>query len=315
MRGSIKWQVNTLFNTIKQIGSSRHEAKQSAKAITQSNNPHDLAKQTGIYSYATLDKYREVAQDLLQYAKETYNVKDIEKISGQIVQSYLQNKLEQNTSYNTIQTYVAAITKLETALERYNGNTYDLSEKAHSVLEQARKDGLKEPEQHRAFEKPLEVINHIKNEDYKTIANFQLASGLRISELNHIRPDQLFTKDNKNFVSVEAGKGGKDRVVEVRDAQAFQAFKQLVESKQQPADSKYAGKFVFSKSSYTHAVTAAARAVGEHASGTHAFRWTYAQSELLHKITVENKSELQAKQELSEALGHVRIKISDHYLQ
>ncbi len=315
MRGSIKWQVNTLFNTIKSIGESRHEAKQVAKASTQSSNPHNIAKNTNIYSYATLDKYREIAQDLLQYAKENNNIKDIEKLNAKTVTEYLQNKLQQNVSYNTMQTYVAAITKLETALERYNGNTYDLSEKAHSVLEQAHKDGLKETEQHRAFEKPLEVINNIKNEDYKTIATFQLASGLRISELNHIRTNQLFEKDGKQFVSVEQGKGGKDRTVQVRDTQAFQAFKKLVESKQQPEGAKYAGKFIFSKSGYTHAVTAAAKAAGEHASGSHAFRWTYAQNELLYKVVNENKTEQQAKEELAERLGHNRIRISDHYLR
>ncbi len=266
MRGSTKWQVNTVFNTIKNIGESRHEAKQEAKAITQSNNPHDIAKEV------------------------------------------------QNISYNTLQTYTAAITKLETALERYNGNTYDLSEKAHSVLEQARKDGLKEPEQHRAFQNPQLVIDNIKNQDYRTIAAFQLASGLRISELNHIRPDQLFTKDNKNFVSVEQGKGGKDRTVEVRNTQAFQAFKQLVESKQQQ-EGKYAGKFIFSKSSYTHAVTNAAKATGEHATGSHAFRWTYAQQELLHKIVIENKTESEAKEKLSGDLGHNRPQITNHYLR
>ena len=309
MRGSVKWQVNTIFNEIKRIGESRHEAKQQA----QYSNPHELAKQTGIYSYKTLDTYRGVARDLLQYAKDNLGIKDIEKLNGEAVRSFLESKLEQGISYNTLKTYTAAIGKLEVALEKHNGNTYDLSKSAQEVLQQAREGGMGPKEQHRAFENPQAVINNISNPDYRTIASFQLASGLRLSELNHIRPDQLYERDGKMYVSVEQGKGGKDRVVEVKDRQAFQDYKSLVESKQQ-TEGKYEGKFVFSKSGYRVAVASAAMKAGETNRGTHSFRWNYAQSEYISKQIEEGKPETQAKLEVSNELGHNRESITDHYL-
>ncbi len=309
MRGSVKWQVNTIFNEIKQIGSSRHEAKQQATY----NNPHELAKQTGIYSYKTLDTYRGIAKDLLQYAKDNGFTKDIEKLNGEVVRSFLENKLQEGISYNTLKTYTAAIGKLEVALERHNGNTYDLSKSAQEVLNQARANGMGPTEQHRAFQNPQAVINNIQNQEYRTIAQFQLASGLRLHELNHIRPDQLYERDGKMFVSVEQGKGGKDRIVEVKDRQAFQAFKSLVEAKQQTSG-KYEGKYVFSSSGYRAAVASAAEKAGETERGTHSFRWNYAQSQYIEKQVYEGKPESQAKLEVSHDLGHNRESITDHYL-
>ncbi len=309
MRGSVKWQVNTIFNEIREIGSSRHEAKQQATY----NNPHELAKQTGIYSYKTLDTYRGIAKDLLQYAKDNLGIKDIEKLNGEAVRSFLESKLEQGISYTTLKTYVSAITKLETALEKHNGNNYNLSQAAAKVLNQARESGMGPTEQHRAFENPQAVIQNISNPDYRTIAQFQLASGLRLHELNHIRPDQLYEKDGRMFVSVEQGKGGKDRIVEVKDRQAFQAFRSLVESKQQ-TEGKYAGKFVFSSSGYRATVASAAEKAGETERGTHSFRWNYAQSEYISKQIEEGKPETQAKLEVSNELGHNRASITDHYL-
>ena len=309
MRGSVKWQVNTILREITQIGSSRHEAKQQA----QYSNPHELAKQTGIHSYKTLDTYRGVARDLLQYAKDNGFTKDIEKLNGEAVKSFFESKLEQGVSYNTLKTYTAAITKLETALEKHNGNTYNLSQAAAEVLQQAREGGMGPKEQHRAFQTPQAVIQNINNPEYRTIASFQLASGLRLSELNHIRPNQLYEKDGKMYVSVEQGKGGKDRVVEVKDRQAFQAFKSLVESKQQ-TEGKYTGKFVFSKSGYRAAVASAAAKAGETERGTHSFRWNYAQREYIEKQVYQGKPESQAKLEVSNELGHNRESITDHYL-
>ena len=309
MRGSVKWQVNTIFNEIREIGSSRHEAKQQATY----NNPHELAKQTGIYSYKTLDTYRGIAKDLLQYAKDNLGIKDIEKLNGEAVRSFLESKLEQGISYTTLKTYVSAITKLETALEKHNGNNYNLSQAAAEVLNQARESGMGPTEQHRAFENPQAVIQNISNPDYRTIAQFQLASGLRLHELNHIRPDQLIEKDGRMFVNVEQGKGGKDRTVEVKDRQAFQSYKSLVEAKQQ-TEGKYAGKFVFSSSGYRAAVASAAEKAGETERGTHSFRWNYAQSEYISKQIEEGKPETQAKLEVSNELGHNRASITDHYL-
>ncbi len=309
MRGSVSWQVNTVLNGIKEIGNSRHETKQQIDY----SNPHQLAQSTGIYSYKTLDTYRNVIENLLQYTKENLGIKDIEKLDSDAIKSYLENKLQEGISYNTLKTYVSAITKLEVALQAYNGNEYNLSNAAQNVLQQARADGAGPKEQHRAFQNPQAVLENIKNPEYRTIAAFQLASGLRLSELNHIRPDQLREENGRMFVKVEQGKGGKDRTVEVKDRQAFKDFKTVVESKQK-TEGKYAGKYTFSKSAYRSAVARAAAKAGETERGTHSFRWNYAQKEYLDKQISLDKPERQALREVSSELGHNREEITKHYL-
>lgn len=312
MRGSVKWQVNQVFNSISAIGESRHEAKQQ----TNYSNPHELAQQTQIYSYKTLDTYRDVAKDLLSYAKENGYTKDIEKLTPDTVREYLNAKIEQGVSYNTIKTYSAAISKLSVALEAHNGQSYNFADATKEALETSKSEtGIRE--QHRAFSNPQAVVDNIKNETYKTIAQFQLSSGLRISELNHIRSDQLVERDGRMYVSVEQGKGGKDRIVEVQDKEAFQSFKSLVNDNKQTSG-RYSGKFIFSKSSYNNSIRDAAKQAGETTTGSHSFRWNFAQQKFQNLQVNQGYSSYsrqEALREVSESLGHNRAEITEHYLR
>jgi len=61
MRGSIKWQVNQVFQTIAKIGQSKHLAKDQARGL-DAKTWHELGKRLEIYSYKTLDAYRDVAK-------------------------------------------------------------------------------------------------------------------------------------------------------------------------------------------------------------------------------------------------------------
>lgn len=312
MHGSIKWQVNTVLNIIREIGQSLDDAKH---AVSYSN-PHELAVKTGIYSYKTLDTYRNIARDLLQFSKENFATKNIEKLTPEVVSAYLTAKISQQVSYNTIKTYAAAIGKLATALNKYetiegNEARFDFSSATASALVQAKgTTGVKE--QSRAFSDPKAVIAELKIREFRVIANFQVSSGLRISELNHIRPDQL---SGSNMVAVEQGKGGKDRIVQVENVQAFKDFKNLVNAKKETTG-RYTGKYIFDKKAYTAAVTAAAKTAGEHptASGTHCLRWNFAQTTTNMAQIKGGKTFREAQQATSESLGHNRIFITSHYL-
>lgn len=315
MHGSIKWQVNTVLNTIREIGQSRDAAKQKIEY----SDPHELAQKTGIFSYKTLDTYRNIARDIIQFTRQNFSQKNIEKLTPEHISAFFQSKIESGKSYNTIKTYSAAANKLATALNAYQTARgkparFDFSAATAAALSAAKtKIGIKE--QSRALENPAAVIAAIQKADFRIIANFQLASGLRVHELNHIRPDQLVTTASGGMVTVEQGKGGKDRVVSVPDAKAFENFKKLINKKKETTG-RYAGKYIFDKKAYTAAVTAAAKQAGEHptAFGTHTLRWNFAQ-QLLNKEQIENdKTFREAQQATSESLGHNRIYITSHYL-
>jgi len=305
MRGSIVYQVHQVFSTIIQFGQSKHEAKEQARE-QGSKTWHDIGKNIGIYSYKTADQYRDIAKDLLSYTKEEFGIKDIEKLTSEHVNAYLETKIADGVKYSTFQKYAAALEKLEVALNRYaethnTGKTYsfDLS----SVREQAR-EVLERSQTTRAYENPKALINSIQNPEYKVIAQAQYEGGFRISELNHISEKNF--KENNTF-QVISGKGGKDREVPL-SKETYQALKSLLEK----ADTD--GKYKFNMDAYREALKEAAKASGQEYTGSHGLRWNFAQ-ETFMRLQEQGKTYEQALQETSNLLGHERADITRHYLR
>jgi len=71
MRGSIKWQVNKVFKVISKIGYSKHFEKELVRN-SGASTWHEIGKGLGIYSYRTLDAYRDVAKQLMSYVKSEF---------------------------------------------------------------------------------------------------------------------------------------------------------------------------------------------------------------------------------------------------
>jgi len=306
MRGSIVYQVHEVFKEIIAFGSSKHTAKEQARQ-EGARTWHDIGKNIAIYSYATADQYRDIAKDLLSYTKEEFGIKDIEKLTSEHIQSYLETKIADGVKYSTFQKYASAIEKLEVALNRYaethnTGRTYsfDLS----SVRKQAR-EVLERTQTTRAYENPKALINSIQNPEYKIIAQAQYEGGFRISELNHISEKNF--KENNTF-QVISGKGGKDREVPL-SKETYQALKSLLE-KADPAD----GKYKFNMDVYRKALKEAAEKSGQEYTGSHGLRWNFAQ-ETFQKLQQEGKTYEQSLQIVSNLLGHERADITRHYLR
>ncbi len=117
MRGNVSHQVHEVFKEIIRFGQSKHEAKEQAR-VKGAKTWHEVGKQLYVYSYATADQYRDIAKEALEYAKEKYGIKNIEKLSSEHIRSYLETKIAQGVKYSTFQKYAAAIEKLETALNK-----------------------------------------------------------------------------------------------------------------------------------------------------------------------------------------------------
>ena len=140
MRGSIKWQVKTVFSTVNNIGESKHEAKELARE-NGATTWHSIGKNLGVHSYKTLDDYRAIARQCLEYAKENFNIKDIEKLSSEHISSFLQEKIDAGLSKTSLQKYCAALEKLEVALNKYaetkqTGRQYNFSDSLREVRQE-----------------------------------------------------------------------------------------------------------------------------------------------------------------------------------
>ena len=71
MRGGIKWQVKEVFKVISKIGHSKHYEKELVR-LSGAKTWHEIGKRLGIYSYKTLDAYRDVAKQLMSYVKSEF---------------------------------------------------------------------------------------------------------------------------------------------------------------------------------------------------------------------------------------------------
>ena len=307
MRGSVVNQVNVIFNEIKAFGESKHADKETARQ-QGAKTWHQIGKNLNVYSYATADQYRMVWRDAFNYAKERFGLKDIEKLTPEAVQSYLETKIADGKAFSTFQTYAAALEKLETALNRYarshsTGKEYYFDIKA---VRQEAQQTLEHNQPTRAYSDPKSLISSVQNQDYKIIAQAQLAGGFRISELNHISQKNFLP--NNEFLVI-SGKGGKDRTVPL-SKETYNNLKSLVETKADKSD----GKFKFNMQEYRSALQAAAKLSNQDYTGSHGLRWNFAQ-ETFSRLQEQGKSYEEALQEVSHLLGHERPDITEHYLR
>jgi len=219
MKGSPAHQVKLLYQKsgIDQIGHSKHEAKAAAREnIAAGNNSrsatwHNIGKEIGIHSYATQNAYRDVWRHTLQYARSNFQIRDIEKITGEHVAAYLQSKVENGVKHATFAQYAAAIEKLEVALNMYSsshdrGKTYSFSETIKPIREQASKN-LEHFNGHREYREPAKVINEIKKDTYKIVAKLQYEAGLQIAIRG--RPSHK-GNEHDSLLATVAGQPAKD---------------------------------------------------------------------------------------------------------
>jgi len=304
MRGNINYQVHQVFAEIIHFGESKHAAKEAARN-SGAKTWHEIGKNIGIYSYKTADQYRDIAKEVMQYAKQEFGIKDIEKLTSEAVKGYLESKIADGVSYSTFQKYAAAIEKLEVALNVYaqNHNTNNQYSFDIKDVRQQAQEVLEKSQITRAYENPQELIASVKDETFKIIAQAQLDGGFRISELNRITEKNFL--ENNTFKVID-GKGGKDREVPL-SGETYQALKDLV-------DKSESGIFTFDMNDYRDALKDAAKATDQPYNGSHGLRWNFAQ-EKFQELQKQGATYEEALQEVSHLLGHERPDITEHYLR
>ncbi len=314
MRGSIKWQVKEVFKVISKIGHSKHYEKELVR-LSGAKTWHEIGKGLGIYSYKALDVYRDVAKQLMSYVKSEFGIKDIEKLTGEHVKSFLEYKIEQGVSYRTFQQYAAAVEKLEVALNRYSdisnrGNSYNFEPYIKQVREIA-KETLEKTNPTRAYENPKNLIKNLTEKEHFLMAKMQYEGGARLHEGSLIKQDQLKGIDKDPFTNKEVGKievqgkGGYVRDIRV-SADTYRQLKNYVKEK---------GEFKIDKNAYRADLKSAAIKTGQKYTGSHGLRWNFAQERFNELQEKGNLTYEQALKQVSEEMGHHRADITEHYLR
>uniref|UniRef100_A0A831XNC0 Integrase n=1 Tax=Geobacter metallireducens TaxID=28232 RepID=A0A831XNC0_GEOME len=320
MRGSPVYQVHKLFSQsgISRIGHSKHEAKEVIRAqYREEGRPcgwHELGQRMGIHSYSTADAYRDVWRQILEHARGEFGVRDIERLTGEHVSSFLERKISESVAYSTFQQYAAAAEKLAVALNGYaerhgTGRHYDFHEALKDVRETAR-ELLTRFEGSRAYDRPAELVAAVAGESHQLAASIQYESGARVHEISLIRAEALrgiavdrFTGEKRGYFAME-GKGGKEGLKAV-SVETYQRLEQYISQN---------GAFRINEGSYRESLRKGAEISGQRYEGSHGLRWNWAQ-ERYETLQNHGLNELQAMCEVSREMGHERGDITMHYLR
>lgn len=313
MRGSPIYQATQLLNTITAFGQSKHQAKKVARAAG-AKDWHEIGQHLKIYSFNTANLYRSVWIETLRYGKETFAVNDITKLSPVVVSGFLETKIADGLKYASFNAYCAALEKLTVGLNQWVqeegteaiSTGYNWTAEIWAAKKEAR-EVLDRTVETRAYQDPLKLISAITDLAYQTIAAAQYSIGARISELDHVRPEQFLGGGQFQILD---GKGGKNRVVEFRHENVYEQYRQLVINNLNP----YYNKFTFDRNQYRLALKAAADKSGQAYTGSHGLRWNFARESFL-AIQQSGGTREQALVQVAHEMGHNRGDITELYLK
>jgi integrase len=324
MYGNVNWQVQQIYNKsgINCIGSSKHAAKEEIRKKLNNINKavtwHEIGKKTGIFSYSTADAYRDVWKQVGKHLKAEFKIKDMEKLEGQHIQSFLEKKIEEDVSLNTFAQYASACEKLESSLRGFaektqTGREYFFSDSikitrddAHVMLE--RFDGS------RAYDSPGELISNISDKTHQIIARMQYESGARISECTYLNETNLrgithdlVTGKEKGCIYVEKAKGGINGE-KFMSKETYLAFEKKI-------NEAPGGIFKFKMKEYREGLKNAAGKSKQQYTGSHGLRWNFARDRFQEVQRDGNQTYDQALCQVSNEMFHQRADITRHYLK
>lgn len=298
MRGSVIYQVTTCLDSLNKFGSSKYEAKQELMkaGITKSG---DIAQNTGIYSENTMKNYINAGVQAFQYIREEFGIKDITKITGEHIKSYLEQRASE-VEYKTLKIDMAGINKLEQAINNYNNTDVNFRSAVEDFRQEIKldKEYIANNDESRALLNPTGVVNSLSDESHKLVAGMQLEYGFRLNEVAKI---DLNKQLDSNILSVQA-KGG--QIISKELSQEHITRLQELSSN---------GIFNINKLEYGNDLKNACKVNSEHYTGSHALRHNYAQNQF-ETYAKAGMSYNECLRATAEDLGHHREDITHRYL-
>lgn len=304
MRGSVYYQTSLLTKAIFQEGAKKY----------QRTNPEHPYFQC-ISSYQTMRTYRSVWDNLGNYLKEHWKLKDFEKITQEHVHAYISYKIEYYPSKQYLEKIISAIGKLEWALRYFCRDTYgedrvydfDIRKELlyYAKVQKLVADGY----HNRVYDDPISIIMKLKEKKHEIAAQIQLYGGARSEGVTLIKEEQLRGyRDDKitraiNGVIMTKEKGGKEGDVLV----PIEVYHLLEEYFRE------SHIFRISYQAYSSDIRQACLSLGITPHGSHGFRWTFAQNRV-RTYQEAGYSYEQALQGVSWEMKHFRANITEHYL-
>ncbi len=286
-----------------EIGSDVTRGQETRAAIEHgATGRHAIAAETGIHSSLTLDRYKSVWRDYINFCRGEGNYgKDPRSYPASSVSDYMTHRIEAGCSENTLQSIGSALSKWAAMADRAYGGTR-FQDWAKPIAE-ARSIGRAVcphlDTETRAFRDPWRVIAAMSDPRGKLAAEIQLTTGLRSMNVCKLQ----LNADGSLFVRSKAGYTCPHFVIPAQISNELRAL----------ADPSGRVNLIGYKA-YISQIQAACAAVGERYSGSHAFRHNFAQRRYA-ELRGQGLSVDRAKLQVSEELFHHRTDIVDKYLR
>ena len=273
--GSIAFQVSKIIKAHNGIGQSKLESR-NASGIKSIESGHKISDK--FHSYKSLDNARNDLMNLGKFAKSEFGIKNMQHIDKEVIRDWIKSK---DITYNTASNYLSEINKVH---EHLNITREEVKELRHELKQELRSNEL----QTRAYKH----LDHIQlPEKSQPAFELQRDYGLRVNAATHINIEKQLDGNTLKYKE----KGGKLSEKELSPTLVSKIKENAVN-----------GKYELSYNTYRDQLQKAIEKTGQTYNGTHGIRHAYAQKEL-----EAGKS----KQEVSEAMGHVRPEITNTYLR
>lgn len=297
----IEKAVNNLWDSVNDIGISRHDAKQAAyaKGLTAS---HEVNATMGVTSYGSMKDFKSDTRTFLSYCYDKYNICNINQIKPSMCAEFLHEAVEREYAKNTCQGFASSLANIATALDRFAPQLgHNRSAEWEQVIAPCREyiklEAIEKDTETRAYENPRAIIENLP-QDMQIICIMQLNHGLRLADATKI------TDVNENTLTVHNSKGGQDLQIRLTDNE----IKQIKEISNGSMCIKV------KQGEYVQALKQACVSAGQEWHGTHGLRHNFAQdrmSELVESGTGYHK----ALSIVSDEMGHHRPSITLTYLR
>ncbi|WP_319466203.1 hypothetical protein [uncultured Pseudodesulfovibrio sp.] len=329
MRGSIKRQCGAALETITRIAQSRHVAKATGEA--------------GIFSAATRNVVGQRLFPLQKFCKGS-RIKNIEKLSPEDMEKYLQTRLQHHmakgNSLHTFRAELSAVGKLEqglnlfSELHRGGKNHYDWSRIRKDVSKVAGEvlSRTTSTYRDRAYDRPETIVVAIANQTHQLQARIQLEAGCRTegvgapSKGEHGKASNPMTKANWHHPETKRPLGLVRDPITGQQVAAFWTKEKggkvafhFCSSQTRSAvfeHFKANGRLESNYKEYLESINQAAMEVGQYhqGRGTHGLRHNFAQNRFDQALR-RGYTDEQAKYAVSQEMSHNRADITETYLR
>ena len=281
-RQSIVYQTQQAFKELIKFSESKHSAKSAFLKEYSGSKAIDkfmagFGKASGIFSYDTFKSYLSVGIDAARFGKENFGIKNIQNLTSEHIQSFLQDKINKNLAKSTIAGYCAALEKFGAALEKRFNQKYDFEIK-NANFQGKENLQAKQRSGYHPYENPKAIVNQIKNmnipESHKAAIQLTAETGLRLHKALTTAGIKVNVIDK---TMTTQSKGGRQKEMNV-SKEIFDKIANLANDK---------GVFKLDSKSYNSILSElekAAKATGQSYEACHGFR---------HSFFLQKTSELQ----------------------